>query len=909
MTPANGATGTPLRGADPSNNRRTTVALSRGDRLGPYHIVAPVGAGGFGEVYEARDTRLDRTVAIKVLPSTAPELKARFEREAKAIAALQHPHICTLHDIGHADGVDYLVMEDLEGETLADRIVRGPLALDDALKVGAAVAEALDAAHRAGIIHRDLKPANIMLTRSGVKLLDFGIAKLKSVTQSREELPTVATMTAVSLTNQGAVVGTLHYMSPEQIEGREVDARTDVWSLGLVLDEMLTGVRTFSGTSSASIAAAIVATTPAPLSTRRPNTPRSLERLVASCLAKDRDARFHSAHDVALLLRSIVDERLDTPEPIGRNKWARPLAVAIAVAAIVISVIAWRSRPTSTAAPAFPVSFAVTAPPDATFLPAPMFLTIAPDGRTLAAVGADAGGTRHLWVRNLNSTQIRMLPGTEDVDQPFWSADSRELAFLDSTDSKLKRIDINGGPKRVICDVPGGLTLQGGTWNEHGLVLFGTIGGGNPIFSVPAAGGTATPVTALDRAKGEVTHVWPHFLPDGEHFLYLSINTQSDRSGIDVARIGQAGSTRVLDALSNVAYSEPGFLLFARERRLLAQPFDARALTITGNAVVIAEGLGPPPGNGRSAFAASRNGVLAYRPGGDDLYSSVLTWFDRSGRKLGVIGGPNAYRSTVLSPDGTRVAAQVGWTVGSDVWIAEVSRGLFTRLTSSPANDESPVWSPDSTRIAFGSNREGGVLNLYDVAADGSSPERRVFASEHNKRPLQWSADGKWLLVDSDGLIAVALDEQHRTLPVGDRESVTTFGQLSTDSEWLAFTSRDSGRLEIYVRRFLTPSRKWQVSTQGGTRPHWRADGKELFYLGLDNAIYAVPVTLGSTPTFGSPTKLFTVRLTSTLQGATQFDGINVTPDGQRFLVTLQTENSADQPVTVRVNWPAGLPR
>jgi eukaryotic-like serine/threonine-protein kinase len=577
--------------------------------------------------------------------------------------------------------------------------------------------------------------------------------------------------------------------------------------------------------------------------------------------------------------------------------------------AIVLSLVMWVSLRTKDAIPPNPVSFAVYSPQNATFLPAPMFLTLSPDGRTLATVAADAGGTRHLWVRDLDSTQMRMLPNTDDVDQPFWSADSRQLAFLDAKDSRLKRIDINGGPTRIICDVPGGQTLQGGTWNEQGLLLFATIGGGKPIFSVPASGGTATPVTALDQSKGEVAHLWPHFLPDGVHFLYLSINARSDQSGIDVARIGQSGSTRVLDALSNVAYSEPGFLLFARERRLLAQPFDARALTITGNAVVIAEGLGPPPGNGRSAFAASRNGVLAYRPGGDDLYSSVLTWFDRSGRKLGVIGGPNAYRSTVLSPDGTRVAAQVGWTVGSDVWIAEVSRGLFTRLTSSPANDESPVWSPDSTRIAFGSNREGGVLNLYDVAADGSSPERRVFASEHNKRPLQWSADGKWLLVDSDGLIAVALDEQHRTLPVGDRESVTTFGQLSTDSEWLAFTSRDSGRLEIYVRRFLTPSRKWQVSTQGGTRPHWRADGKELFYLGLDNAIYAVPVTLGSTPTFGSPTKLFTVRLTSTLQGATQFDGINVTPDGQRFLVTLQTENSADQPVTVRVNWPAGLPR
>jgi len=883
------------------------VSLSRGDRLGPYHIVAPIGAGGFGEVYEARDTRLDRTVAIKVLPSTAPELKARFEREAKAIAALQHPHICTLHDIGHVDTVDYLVMEFLDGETLADRIAHGPLAIDDAVKTGVEVASALDAAHRAGIVHRDLKPANIMLTRSGVKLLDFGIAKLKGTAPSRDELPTVATMTAVPITSQGAVVGTLHYMSPEQIEGREVDARTDVWSLGLVLYEMLSGVRTFSGTSSASIAAAILGTTPPPLSTLQPNTPRSLDRLIASCLAKDRDARFHSAHDVALLLRSIADERHDVDSTTRVPRWLKPLLAAVAVVGVLALIAVLVLRPANTVASA-PVSFLVHSPENATFLPAPMFLTVSPDGRNLAFVGADAGGIRRIWVRDINSPQLRVLPSTDDADQPFWSADGREVAFLDAKDSKLKRIDINGGPPRVICDVPGGQTLQGGTWNERGVVLFGTIGGGNPIFTVAASGGTPAPATTLNRATGEVAHLWPHFLPDGEHFLFLAQNARSDQSHISVGRIGETQTTPVVDALSNVAYSD-GYLLFARDQRLLAQPFDADRLRTTGEPVMIAEKLGPPPGNGRSAFAASRNGVLAYRQTGSDLYSAVLTWFDRSGRKLGTVGPPNAYRSTVLSPDGTRVAAQVGWTVGSDVWIAEVSRGLFTRLTSSPANDESPVWSPDSARVAFASNRDGNIFNVYDIAADGSSPERPVFASDRNKRPLQWSADGKWMLLDSNGLTALSLDDQHRTIALGDRESIAAFGQLAADNEWVAFTSRDSGRLEIYVQRFLSPSRTWQVSTAGGSRPHWRADGRELFYLGLDNKIYAVPVTLGTTPTFGSPVPLFQVQLTSTLQGATQFDGINVTPDGQRFLVTLQTENTADNPVTVKVNWTAGLAR
>ena len=882
------------------------MALSRGDRLGPYHIVSPVGAGGFGEVYQARDTRLDRTVAIKVLPSTEPELKARFEREAKAIAALQHPHICTLHDIGHADGADYLVMEYLEGETLADRIVRGPLALDEALKTGAEVAGALDAAHRAGIIHRDLKPANIMLTRSGVKLLDFGIAKLKGA-PSREDLPTVATMTAVPITGQGAVVGTLHYMSPEQVEGREVDARTDVWSLGLVLYEMLTGVRTFSGTSSASIAAAILGTTPAPLSTIQPTTPPSLDRLIASCLAKDRDARFHSAHDVALLLRSIAEERHDVPATARTPRWQKPVLVALALAGAFALVASLLLRAPKTASPT-PITFLVESPENAPFVSAPMFLTISPDGRRLGFVGTDAGGTRHLWVRDLDSAEVRLVPSTDDADQPFWSADSRELAFLDTTDSKLKHIDVTGGPARVICDVPGGQTLQGGTWSERGIVLFATIGGGNPIFAVAASGGSAAPVTTLDRARGEVAHLWPHFLPDGEHFLFLAQNGRADQSHIVAGRVGATETTPVLDALSNVAYSD-GYLLFARDRRLLAQPFDTTRLRTTGEPVMLVEKLGTPPGNGRSAFAASRTGVLAYRQGGSDLFSAVLTWFDRSGRTLGTVGPPNAYRATVLSPDGTKVAAQIGWTVGSDVWIAEVSRGLFTRLTSSPANDESPVWSPDSTHVAFASNRDGDIFNVYDVAADGSSPERPVFASDRHKRPLQWSSDGKWMLLDSNGLSALSLDNHHRVMPLGDRETIAAFGQLSADNEWVAFTSRDSGRLEIYVQRFLTPSRKYLVSTQGGSRPHWRADGRELFYLGLDSKLYAVPVTLGTTPTFGSPVPLFQVQLTSTLQGATQFDGINVTPDGQRFLVTLQTENTADNPVTVTVNWTAGLAR
>jgi serine/threonine protein kinase/Tol biopolymer transport system component len=888
------------------NAFRQQVTRSPGDQFGPYRIISLVGTGGFGEVYKARDTRLDRTVALKILPSADRGLKVRFEREARAIASLQHPHICTLYDVGEADGTSYLVMEFLEGETLATRIARGPLTLDEALEIAAQVAGALARAHAAGIVHRDLKPANIMLTRGGAKLLDFGLAKLKMPRGPVGELSAMATDAMAPITGHGAIVGTLQYMSPEQIEGREADARADIWSLGLVLYEMLTGTRAFAGASPASLIAAILGTPPPTVSAAGRQSPDSLDWLVSSCLIKDREERFQSAHDVFLQLQRVASERR-TPDAAGDRSFRRRSRVVVAtLASIVLALAAWIALRGPEPAAARLVSFLVHAPEGVTFMPAPMFLTVSPDGSRLAFVGSDGTGVRRLWVRDLDSTETRLLPGTADADQPFWSADSRSLAFVDATDSMLKRIDVGGGPPRVVCQIPGGQTIQGGSWSEDDVMLFAIIGGGNPIFSVAASGGTPVPVTTLDRGRGEVAHLWPHFLPDGEHFLYLSINERAEQSGIDAATLGEPGSTRVVDAASNVAYSAPGFLLFAREQTLLAQPFDTGQLRTTGDPVAIADGLGPPPGNGRSPFAASRNGVLAYRAQGGDLFSSVLTWFDRTGATLGTVGPPNAYRATVLSPDGTRVAAQIGWTVGSDVWIADVARGLFTRLTSNPANDESPVWSPDSTRIAFASNRDGGVFDVYEVPADGSAPERVLVESDRNKRPLQWSRDGKWMLLDAGGLTAVALDTEQAPVPIGDRNAVA-FGELSPDARWVAHTSRDSGRLEIYVERFLAPSRKWQVSTNGGTRPHWRGDGRELFYLGLDNRIYAVPVTLADTPTFGTPVALFPVQLTSNLFGATQFDGINVTPDGQRFLVTLRTEDSTDNPVVVTVNWPVAL--
>ena len=897
------------------------ASVLSGRRLGAYLVHERIGAGGMGEVYRARDSKLGRDVALKILPHVFtgdPDRLARFEREARVLASLNHPHIGAIYGLEDADGIRALVLELVAGETLADRIACGPIPVNDALPIARQLVEALDTAHEKGIVHRDLKPANIKITPDGVvKVLDFGLAKAASADTATADLTRSPTAT-IGGTREGVILGTAAYMSPEQARGHAIDKRTDIWAFGCVLYEMLTGRAVFARNTMTDTLAAVVEREPD--WTLLPGTALApVRKLLERCLEKEPKWRLRDIGDVrhqldeveaGLQLQSIATAGSDS-DASSKQTALRFVPWGMAAAAILVAAVTLLSGASPPAVnEATPFSFTVSPPTDKDPFPiAPMFLTVAPDGSGLAVVAGEVSGNQRLYLRTINSVEMRALQGTENVDQPFWSADSRSIAFVDRLQSKLKRIDVAGGPPRTIADVPGGQTLQGGTWNQNGDILFGIIGGGNPLFKVPAGGGTPVPATTLDRAAGELGHFWPHFLPDGDHFLYTVPNARADRSGIYLGSLKSSGSTRVVDSLSNGVYSEPGFLLFVRDETLLAQRFDLARISLIDEPVVVANGMGTGAGNGRAAFAASRNGVLAYRPQSGGVYTTTLTWFDRSGKSLGSVGSPNLHRAIAVSPDGTRVAAQIGWTVGSDIWVTDFIRGIPTRLTSDPSNEEWPVWSPDGTRIAFASNRDGSVFNIFDMPADGSAAPHLLFQSDRSKKPVQWSTDGHWLLFDSNGMYALPLDGNRTPIAIGSGTRQASFAKISPDGAWVAYASDETGRSEIFLQRFPSPSGRWPVSNNGGTRPHWRGDGRELYYLGFDNQLYAVPVTPGSPPVIGAAKALFPVRLTSAPTGATMFDGIEPSSDGQRFLINLAGESASPQAVTVKVNWPLTLKR
>ena len=656
------------------------MPLPVGTKLGPYEIQAPLGAGGMGEVYRARDTRLDRTVAVKILPShlsSDPDARQRFEREAKIISSLNHPHICVLHDVGHQDGINYLVMECVEGETLAKRLEKGAPPLEQVLKLGAQIADALDKAHRSGVIHRDLKPGNVMLTSSGAKLLDFGLAKPTAPWADSDTRTAAKESTPV--TAQGTVVGTFQYMSPEQVEGKELDGRSDIFSLGSVLYEMLTGQRAFQGQSRLSVASAILEKEPAPISSVKPMTPPSLDRCVRRCLAKDPEQRWQSAGDLADELRWIggsSDTGIAGPGAPPRRKLQARIALTVAAAgittAILFGYLHWRDA-NSASRPRIVAS--IVAPEKMRFNLAGDFsgpVAVSPDGTKLVF---SASG--FLWVRALNEIAPRRLEGTQDGMFPFWLSNSRFIGF--SADGKLKSMEISGAPPVALCDAPG---LRGASWGADGTIIFAPAPR-TGISRISATGGTPVAVTKLDSAQ-YTTHRWPHFLPDGKHFLYLASNHGDPHAAtteIYIASLDGKLNRPLMHSFAMAEYAS-GYVLYLRDTTLMAQPFNPDKLEFTGDAAAIAENVIESVSTWGAVFSASQNGVLAYQAGGQHTQQSELRWYDREGKKLGTLGS-GMYYGPRLSPDGTRLAVDFG-DPNRNVWIFDLRRAVKTRLTFGP---------------------------------------------------------------------------------------------------------------------------------------------------------------------------------------------------------------------------------
>src|SRR5262245_5300771 len=725
------------------------MALSPGTRLGPYEILGVAGSGGMGEVYQATDTRLDRTVAVKVLPEAAlrdPARRQRLEREARAISSLSHPHICTLYDVGHQDGIDYLVMEFLDGETLDERLARGGLPPDQVLRYGIEIADALDAAHRRGLVHRDLKPGNIMLTRTGSKLLDFGLAREDAAERTTTAISNTATRTR-ALTAEGTVVGTIDYMSPEQLEGRPVDARSDLFCFGAVLYEMATGRKAFQGQSQASVIAAILTSEPPPLATVQPLAPPALERALRRCLAKDPEERWQSARDLMLELKWIAgtdprEASAASGPSIVRRRERVFMALTIVLATGTLFLALPRFRPGGPGLE--PAIRASILPPEKSHFifgglaSGPMEMS--PDGRSLTFVARTVEGSDRLWVRPLDAPSARVLEGTEGASFPFWAPDSRFIGFF--ADSKLKKIDSRGGPPQTLCNVS---IARGGTWNTDGTILFAPDVS-DALYRVPSSGGEPVPVTQIDPARHQMNHRWPQFLPDGRHFLFFARSSSGEGTGTYTGSLDSTAQTMLMAGQSNAIYAPPGYVLFVREGALMAQAFDANGLKLTGDPRPVAD---PVTVNGsvqNTIVSVSENGILAYQAG---KFTSGfhMFWFDRGGKSLASIGEPAIYIFPRLSPDGKRLAVQVTdlRSGNSDLWIHDLARGVKTRFTFEPSIETYPVWSPDGTRIVFASNRTGR-FHMFVKSSDGVGDERPLVEEpDADARPLSWSPDGRYI--------------------------------------------------------------------------------------------------------------------------------------------------------------------
>ncbi len=898
------------------------MSLAPGTKLGPYEILAPLGAGGMGEVYRAKDTRLGREVAIKVLPqhlSSNSEVRARFEREAKTVSSLNHPYICVLYDVGREGSTDYLVMELLEGETLAHRIAKGSIPINDVLKIGGQIADALDRAHRAGVVHRDLKPGNVMLTRTGAKLMDFGLARATGLgpASSGASMLTQSPTVAHPLTAEGTIVGTFQYMAPEQLEGKEADARSDVWALGCVLYEMATGKRAFDGSSQASLITSIMGSEPAAISQLAPMTPPALDRLVQAMLSKDPRDRVQSAHDVKLQLAWIAEGGSGAGLPKVTSKSRRDrerLAWSVATALMLVSAVLLGRQFTMKHTPIAQVTRTIISAPPGTRLqitgddsgpPA-----ISPDGTTVVFTAVGGGGGKRLWLRRLDEFSARPLLGTDDAGYPFWSPDGRSIGFY--AQDKLRRLDLATGS--IVTLVDGVTSARGGTWSKDGVILF-EVDYSSPISRISETGGASQAVTALDTTV-ETTHRFPQFMPDGKHFIYMSANHRDaagSQSGIYFASLDGGQPVRVLTSKSCARYAN-GFLLFVRDSTLMAQEFDPASGATRGEARAMRDAVHFDQSTWNAPIAVSDNGVLVYGMGGSSG-NNRLSSYDRSGRRISNLSPVGNILTVNATPDGRRVAFEWQQLPFADIWSVDVTTGTRSRVTTSKDDENSPVWMPDGKSLIYASGRQTGMDNGYDLylaRADGSAEPQLVLAQmkDGDVWPLDVSSDGQWLL---HGVGTVSGNQAIGSLWIKSLTNDTGSqmllplaegffsAQFSSDTKWIVFDATVSGRFEVYVAPRPVAgeglSARWQVSKAGGQRPRWRGDCRELYYERPDGMIMAVAVD-GSGNEFhiGAEVPLFQAFQRQDVQT------MDVSADGQTFFINTLGGDEAE-PLAVVTNW------
>jgi serine/threonine protein kinase len=874
------------------------MPLSTGAKLGPYEILSKIGAGGMGEVYRARDTRLERTVAIKVLPSEfsrRAEFRKRLEREARTLSSLVHPHICSLYDVGQQDGADFLVMEYLEGETLGQRLLKGALPARQVLQYGIEIADALERAHRHGIIHRDLKPGNIMLTKDGAKLLDFGLARVEATAAPSNETLTLLETQDHKLTEKGVVLGTFQYMAPEQLEGKEADARTDIFALGAVIYEMATGKAAFSGSNRTSLITAILASEPPAMTSLQPLTPPALERVVKTCMAKDPDTRWQSAQDLKLQLEWIAEggSQAGLPAPVAarrrsREKIAWTLVALLTVAAVVFGIGFLKRAPKSPPR----VSFAINPPPGLVF-PDMMEFAVSPDGRQVAFIPSDG----QIWMQRLDEFVPRKLPGTDGGESIFWSPDSRFIAF--HSNNKLKRFDPARDRPEILCDTDKPYS----TLNQDGVVL---AGGENPITSLKIENCKQEQVTQLDSAQGEFEHAYPAFLPGSRSFLYVILSRgKEDETTVPALYMGSLGSTEkhlLLQKASNAEYVSPGYIVFAPGGDLTAQVLDMQRMQLTGEAFPLHESrVAYSEGGAVASFSVSENGVLVYQPEVPPV--NQLRWMDRSGKKVGEAMPPGVFQRLRLSADGKNIllARVEPGTHRADFWKFDINRKIWIRLTAhSSTGGGWAVFSPDQHRIAF-AYKKSGTQHLYLKDADSSPTEELLLDSPDMIRPLDWSSDGRLVLYTcpraADRGLWVASLAERKSEQIATEMAFLEPARFAPNGHAVVYVSGRSGRAEVYLQGFPGHGPAWQVSSGGGNFALWSHDGKEIFFLSPDRKLMSARV--------GSDLQTETARPLFELDASADDTEYEVAPDG-RFLMLTPAEQTA-APLRVVMNWTADL--